>query len=120
MEPPSKKTKWIHCISLALLGCFLAVLGCGMILYTYAFASIVHPSLAGWDRWSLILQKMLLTPTVVLVVFSVVAFGVGIATIVSSLKMAFSSNPFNPKQIVSIGIYTALLLGTALLLLLLM
>jgi hypothetical protein len=43
------------CVTVGLL---LMILGGMPLFYIYAFASMVHPDLKGWDYWSEILRRM--------------------------------------------------------------
>jgi hypothetical protein len=78
------------CAARAVGGCLIALVGCCMVVYIYAFATVGSAYLVGWDYWMLILRKMLLTPSVVVVIGGVLAFGVGAVTVALSIRMAFS------------------------------
>jgi hypothetical protein len=119
METQSKQPPWtnrIICAALATSGCLIAAVGCCAIVYVYAFAAMISPRIVGWDRWTLVLRKMLLTPSVVAIVFGVVAFGVGVAMVTVSLRMALGINALSARKIVFVGaLATVILCLTALL-----
>ena len=107
---------WKHrlvCLSIATTGCLLVIVGCAAILVTYAFASMIPAEMVGWARCAMILRKMLLAPSVVVVLFGVVATGAGIATVGVSVRKAFGARPFTTRTLVWIGILTTALLGLA-------
>jgi hypothetical protein len=87
MVTQSNHPRWANYFmraALVAVGCFIGAVGCCVLLYTYAFAAMISPDIIGWDRWMLILKKMLLTPSVVVVFLGVFAIGVGVAIVISS------------------------------------
>ena len=112
----SNLLKWAKCIGSAVGGLFLAGVACCVVLYVYAFASMVPPDITGWHHWTLILQGMLLTPSLILVLFAAFTFGVGVVIVVGSVKAALGMESHDGRTIVIIAILLALVLvlGTGL------
>ena len=112
----SKRPNRVKYVAAAAAGCLIAVLGCCVVLYVYAFAAMISPQIIGWDRWLLILQKMLLTPAAVVVFFGVFALSVGVAIVAVSLRIALGRSIGNTGQIISIAVLVIVLLFLAILL----
>jgi hypothetical protein len=102
--------------ALAAGGCVIGCAGCCVILYVYAFASMISSRLIGWDRWSIILQKMLLTPSAIVVFAGVIAIAVGVAVIAISLRTAFVLRAGHTRKIGSIVVLVAVMLSLIILL----
>jgi hypothetical protein len=110
-------TNRLACAAIAVGGCVIACAGCCAVLYVYAFASMVPPRfVVGWERWSMILQKMLLTPDAVAVLAAVSAIGVGVAAVVISIRMALGMRPWNARTISFVAVLEAFVLFLAVLL----
>lgn len=103
------------CAAIAAGGCLFAAVGCCALLYIYAFSAMISPRIIGWDRWMLILQKMLLTPSVVVVFFGVLAVCIGIAIVTVSVEMAFGISVRNTHKITSIAVLSVVILVLAVL-----
>jgi hypothetical protein len=101
-------------------GCLIATIGCCVLLYIYAFAAMISPRITGWDRWMLILHKMLWTPAAVPVFFGVFALGVGVAIVTVSLRSAFGLDANNMGHIRLLTILAAVVLFLAVLLVILL
>ena len=72
----------------AMLGGVIALFGCFPILYIYAHAQMIDPTIVGWDRWKIVFETMFLTSAVVAVLFGVTVLGVGVAITVCSMGAA--------------------------------
>ncbi len=63
--PPRRHRSYLWRSLLMAAGVIIVLLGCCVILYIYAFSSMVDPRLIGLERCTLIFQKMLLTLNVI-------------------------------------------------------
>jgi hypothetical protein len=102
-------------IATAAAGLLMVGVGCIAVLYVYAFASIVPPDLPDWDRTLLILQKMLLSPSVVLVLFGVVGVALGVRFVYVSFRIALGLTQPSQVNIRRIAVHAAIFLLLAIL-----
>jgi hypothetical protein len=63
-----------------------ALLGAAVVLYIYAFSSMVHPRLSGIERWTAILQKMFCTLNAIPTILGGLLSMAGLAVMVFSLQ----------------------------------
>jgi hypothetical protein len=93
-------------------GLAAVIIGCYAVLYVFAFSSTIDPRLAGWDRWRLILEKMILTLNVIPVALGGFMTLAGLAVVLTSLhRIAFGA--IGPKQPALFIVSVAMLMGAA-------
>jgi hypothetical protein len=112
---PCRHRSGLQCGLQAAGGLSAVMIGCYAVLYIFAFASMVDPRLAGWERWRLILEKLTMTLTAIPLTLGavVICAGVGV-TAVSLHRLAFGA--VGPKRSAVFIILVATLTGAAFLL----
>jgi hypothetical protein len=76
-------------------GIIQVCLGSVLILFTYAFASMVDPSLTGWDRWAEIIVHLNSGGWPVIVVGSLLVVS-GITLVVRGIRIKRRKSSSNP------------------------
>ncbi len=100
----------------AIVAALIMAIGSYAVLCVYGFATMIDDRIRGRDRWLAILKEMFLTPSVVIVIFGIVALCIGAFIGATSLQHALGIRVRGPRTAKAIAIFAMIVLFAAVLL----